>query len=68
MQTLPCNGRPVSLFAEYQHTWWQDANFNTPAASPAFNYNFLRQDDALKFGFTVALGGPPPAARPLVAK
>jgi len=35
--------RPVALFAEYQHTWWQDAQFNTPAASPAFNYNFRRK-------------------------
>jgi hypothetical protein len=57
-------GRPVSLFAEYQHTWWQDANFNTPAASPAFNYTFARQDDVLKFGFTVSLSPPPPAAEP----
>ena len=23
-------GRPVSLFLEYQHTWWQDATFTTP--------------------------------------
>jgi hypothetical protein len=23
---------------------WQDANFNTPAASPFFNYTFARQD------------------------
>jgi hypothetical protein len=22
------SGHPVSLFAEYQHAWWQDANFN----------------------------------------
>jgi hypothetical protein len=22
-------GRPASLFAEYQHAWWQDADFNT---------------------------------------
>jgi hypothetical protein len=29
----------VSVFAEYQHFWWADATFNTPAASPAFNYN-----------------------------
>ncbi|HLH90642.1 MAG TPA: hypothetical protein VKX28_19485 [Xanthobacteraceae bacterium] len=59
-------GHPVSLFAEYQHTWWQDANFNTPAASPFFNYTFARQDDVLKFGFTVSLSPtPPPAAAPI---
>ena len=54
-------GRPVSVFAEYQHTWWQSANFNTPAASPLFNYNFARQDDVVKFGFTVDLSAPPQA-------
>src|ERR1019366_5192596 len=57
-------GRPVSLFAEYQHTWWQSANFNTPAASPLFNYNFARQDDVVKFGFTVSLSAPPQAPAP----
>lgn len=53
-------GLPVSVFAEYQHFWWADANFNTPAASPAFNYTFRRQDDLLKVGFTVDLNPPPP--------
>jgi hypothetical protein len=51
----------VSLFLEYQHTWWQDATFNTPAASPFFNYTFRRDDDVVKFGFTVLLNSPPPA-------
>ena len=53
-------GHPVSVFAEYQHTWWQDANFNTPAASTFFNYNFRREDDVVKLGFTVDLSSPPP--------
>ena len=57
-------GHPVSVFAEYQHTWWQDANFNTPTASPFFNYNFRREDDVVKVGFTVDLGAPPPAPPP----
>jgi len=57
-------GRPVSLFLEYQHTWWQSANFNTPAASPLSNYNFARQDDVVKFGFTVSLGAPPSSPAP----
>jgi len=56
-------GRPVSLFLEYQHSWWGDANFNTPAASPPFNYTFRREDDVVKFGFTVSLN-PPPAPAP----
>ncbi|WP_342358654.1 hypothetical protein [Terrarubrum flagellatum] len=55
-------GRPVSLFLEYQHTWWQDAKFNAPAASPAFNYKFRRQDDVIKLGFTIALDAPAPNA------
>jgi len=58
-------GRPVSLFLEYQHTWWQSANFNTPTASPLFNYNFARQDDVVKFGFTVSLSPPLPAPAPI---
>ena len=58
-------GHPVSLFVEYQHTWWQSANFNAPAASPLFNYNFARQDDVVKFGFTVSLSQPPSAPAPL---
>jgi len=57
-------GRPVSVFAEYQHTWWQDANFNRPTASPLFNYNFARQDDVVKLGFTVSLGAPPAVPAP----
>ena len=52
-------GRPVSVFAEYQHTWWQDANFNRPTASPFFDYNFRREDDVVKVGFTVDLSAPP---------
>jgi hypothetical protein len=54
-------GHPVSLFAEYQHTWWQDAQFNSPAASPLFNYNFRRSDDVIKLGFNVHFDEPPAA-------
>jgi hypothetical protein len=32
--------KPVSIFLEYQHTRWQDAHFDRPAASPFFNYAF----------------------------
>ena len=44
---------PVSVFAEYQHFWWADATFSTPAASPAFHHTVRR-------GRNVS---PPPAAR-----
>jgi len=54
----------VSVFLEYQHTWWQDGHFDTPLASPLFNYPFRREDDVVKHGLTVALGAPPPAAPP----
>jgi hypothetical protein len=62
--TLPNFARRVSLFAECQHTWWQDAHFNTPAASPLFNYTFKREDDVVKVGFMVSFGAPPPTASP----
>ncbi len=49
-------GHPVTLFAQYQHTWWNDANFNTPTSSPAFNYAFRREDDTLKLGVNFYFG------------
>jgi hypothetical protein len=49
-------GAPVSIFAEFQHFWWQDAHFNMPASSPAFNYTFRREDNLIKIGLTVPLG------------
>jgi len=62
-------GHPVSLFAQYQHTWYADANFNTPASSPLFNYAFRRDDDTLKFGFNIYFSGPPPTpAKPILTK
>ncbi len=48
-------GNPVSVFLQYQHTWWDTANFNTPASSPPFNYAFRRDDDTIKFGVNVYL-------------
>jgi hypothetical protein len=61
-------GRPISVFAQYQHTWWQDAHLNQPVASPFFNYTFQREDNTLRFGFNVYLGGPsspPPPPAPM---
>jgi hypothetical protein len=62
-------GLPVSIFAQYQHTWWQDAKFNTPASSPLFNYAFRREDDTIKLGVNVYFSPPePPPRRPIIAK
>jgi hypothetical protein len=57
-------GHPVSLFAQYQHTWWSNANFNTPTSSPAFNYAFRREDDTIKFGVNFYFGAAPAPASP----
>jgi hypothetical protein len=51
-------GAPVSVFAQYQHTWYATANFNTPASSPAFNYAFKRDDDTVKVGINFYLSPP----------
>jgi hypothetical protein len=63
-------GHPVSLFAQYQHTWWDNANFNQPASSPAFNYVFRREDDTIKLGVNFyfrAAPAPVPPAYPVKA-
>ena len=53
----------------YQHTWWQDAKFNTSASSPLFNYAFRREDDTIKLGVNVYFSPPePPPRRPIIAK
>jgi hypothetical protein len=57
-------GHPVSLFLEYQHTWWHDAQFNSPAASPPFNYNFHREDDLVKLGFNIHFNEPSTPSSP----
>jgi hypothetical protein len=54
-------GHPVTLFAQYQHSWWSTANFNAPASSPGFNYAFKREDDTVKFGVNFYFGAAPPA-------
>ncbi len=48
-------GNPVSVFMQYQHTWWGTANFNTPMSSPIFNYAFKREDNTLKLGVNIYL-------------
>jgi len=48
-------GVPTSLSLEWQHTWWQTANFNNPASSPAFSYAYKREDDKIKLGINFYL-------------
>ncbi len=57
-------GHPVSVFAQYQHTWWSNANFNTPTSSPAFNYAFRREDDTIKLGVNFYFGAAPAPVAP----
>jgi hypothetical protein len=59
---------PVAVFAEYQHTWWGDADFNRPASSPLFKYNFQREDDAFKAGFSIYFRPPSAPAAYLPVK
>jgi opacity protein-like surface antigen len=54
--TLRIFGAPVSVFLQYQHSWWQDADFNKPASSPTFNYTFEREDDTIKLGLNLYFG------------
>jgi opacity protein-like surface antigen len=66
-------GGPVALFVQYQHTWWDDAKLDRPAASPLFNYNYKRDDDTIRFGFNIYFNGmsappPPPRRTTLITK
>jgi len=53
---------PTTMFLDYDHIWWGDAHFNTPTASPFFNYTWARDSNIVKLGLTLHLGepGPPP--------
>ena len=57
-------GHPVTLFAQYQHTWWRTANFLAPSSSPAFDYAFKREDDTVKLGVSFYFGAAPAAPSP----
>jgi hypothetical protein len=48
-------GNPLSLYVQYQRTWWSTANFNTPVSSPFFNYAFKRDDNTIKLGVNIHL-------------
>ena len=43
-------GKSTSLFADYQHTWWDTAKLIMPAASTPFNYAWRRNSDVIKLG------------------
>ena len=43
-------GVPVSVYAQYQHTWYKDVHLDNPTASPGFNYAFQRSDNIVKLG------------------
>jgi hypothetical protein len=57
-------GHPIAMFAQYQHTWWDTAHFNTPASSPLFNYTFRRDSDTFKLGLNFYLNPAPPPLNP----
>jgi opacity protein-like surface antigen len=65
-------GRPVALFVQYQHTWWDEAKLDRPAASPLFNYDYKRDDNTIRFGFNIYFNGtsapPPPRRSALITK
>ena len=65
---LPANvfpwGRSTSLFISYDHTWWDKASLNTPAALPLSNFTWLRQSDAVEVGFRIRFGDPGVAVSP----
>jgi len=67
---LPANvfpwGRSTSLFINYAHTWWDKASLTMPAASPFFNYTWLRQSDAVEVGLRIQFGGPAAAVSPSI--
>ena len=42
--------RPISVFAQYQHIWVEDAQINQPQVSPFFNYRFSNDIEIIKAG------------------
>jgi hypothetical protein len=50
-------GQPAAFDVEYHRTWWQDAKYGQPNASPLFNYTYRRIDDTIRLGLHVEFGG-----------
>jgi hypothetical protein len=46
----PVTEAPLTIRTEYRHTFWDDAKFNTPSASPAFNYGYRDGSDSYLIG------------------
>ncbi len=61
---LPSN---MTLFANYQHTWWGAAELDAPAASPLSNFTWSRQSDVIEAGLRFRFDSAPPAV-PLLTK
>jgi hypothetical protein len=48
-------GMPVSLYLQYQHSWYRTLQIDGGAASPGFKYSFDNTDDLVKFGVNVQM-------------
>ena len=46
----PAGGWTMSVFAQYDHIWWDKATLNAPSASPFYNYGWSRQSDMFTVG------------------
>ncbi len=55
-QALQFDNRQVTVFVQFQHIWVEDANWSSPAPSPAFTYQFSNGMDIFKFGARVPIG------------
>jgi hypothetical protein len=57
-------GMPLSVFAQYDHSWWANGHLNRPVSSPLFDYTFGRQDDRISVGINLYFSSPPPPRSP----
>jgi len=51
-------GIPTAVFLDYDHIWWGDARFNTPTASPLFNYSWSRESNVITAGLRIRFADP----------
>ncbi|HEY1798981.1 MAG TPA: hypothetical protein VGG57_22905 [Stellaceae bacterium] len=49
MQTLPV-AAATSLFADYQHIWWDSGSMTTPAAAPNLDFRWQRESNIVRLG------------------
>src|SRR6267378_6125996 len=67
LPSLPLNNHDLNVnftTAAQSNTTTSNANFNTPASSPAFNYAFRRGNDTIKLGVNFYFGAAPAPASP----